>query len=126
LILWARAITSYQAALRWALVNMSFALPVKRIRETKTLIAFHHPKPSYPFHVLLIPKRDIRDLASISSQESDFLVDLFETVGALVREFNLQSLGYRLIANGGPHQDFPLLHFHLISEKSQPDTSPRT
>jgi len=31
-----------------------------------------------------------------------------------VDEFHLQA--YRLIVNGGKYQDFPHLHFHLISD----------
>ena len=33
---------------------MSFVIPVKRLRETDTLMAFYHPKPSYRFHVFLV------------------------------------------------------------------------
>ncbi|MEZ4510613.1 MAG: hypothetical protein R3C62_01950 [Chloroflexota bacterium] len=38
---------------------MSFLIPVQRLRETATLLAFHHPKPSYPLHILLVPKRPL-------------------------------------------------------------------
>jgi diadenosine tetraphosphate (Ap4A) HIT family hydrolase len=31
-----------------------------------------------------------------------------------VEEFHLQA--YRLIVNGGEYQDFPHLHFHLVSD----------
>jgi hypothetical protein len=30
--------------------------------------------------------------------------------------------GYRLIVNGGKYQDFPYLHFHLISDLNTPTT----
>lgn len=93
---------------------MGFAIPVKRLRETETLMAFHHPKPSYPFHVLLVPKRAVKSLMEFDSTDSAFLTDLHSTVQSLVKEFHLTA--YRLIVNGGEHQDFPQLHFHLISE----------
>ena len=51
--------------LGWFVAHMSFLIPVDRLRETETLIAFYHPRPSYPFHVLLIPKR-ARDSFGIS------------------------------------------------------------
>lgn len=38
---------------------MSFAIPVERLHETLTLLAFYHPKPSYAVHILLVPKRSI-------------------------------------------------------------------
>ena len=98
----------------WIFAHMSFAIPVKRLRETKTLMAFHHPKPSYPFHVLLVPKKSVESLMKLDSTDSAFLTDLYCAVQSLVDEFHLPA--YRLIVNGGEYQDFPQLHFHLISE----------
>ena len=95
---------------------MTFALPVARVRETNTLIAFHHPHPAYPVHILLVPKQPLAGLADVGAQESAFLADLFETVRSLVAEFDLDRRGYRLIANGGRYQEVPHLHFHLITE----------
>jgi histidine triad (HIT) family protein len=93
---------------------MSFAIPVKRLRETETLLAFQHPKPSYPYHVLIVPKQAVATLLELDPHNSAFLTDLYATVQSLVTEFHLPV--YRLIVNGGEYQDFPQLHFHLISE----------
>ena len=93
---------------------MSFAIPVKRLRETATLMAFQHPKPSYPFHVLLVPKKAILSLRELDANDTTFLSDVYSTVQQLVDEFQLSA--YRLIVNGGEFQDFPQLHFHLVSE----------
>ncbi len=92
---------------------MSFAIPVKRLRETETLLAFYHPKPAYKFHVLLVPKKSVASLKEFDSKDSVFLTDLYSTVQSLMDEFGLSA--YRLIVNGGEYQDFPQLHFHLIS-----------
>ena len=102
---------------------MSFALPVQRLRETPTLLAFHHPRPSHPLHILLVPKRPLRSLADLGAEESEFLVELFETVRSLVAEFDLEKCGYRLIANGGKYQEVAHLHFHLVAE-SRPAAPP--
>lgn len=98
----------------WIFEHMSFAIPVKRLRETERLIAFHHPKPSYPFHVLLMPKKAVISLKELDVSDTAFLTDLYSTVQNLVNEFQLPA--YRLIVNGGEYQDFPQLHFHLVSE----------
>ena len=97
----------------WIFTYMSFLIPVNRLRETSSLIAFHHPSPSYEFHVLIVPKRQVDSLASLNLQDTAFLTDLYATVQSLVDEFHLKA--YRLIVNGGEYQDFPHLHFHLIS-----------
>ena len=98
----------------WLFEYMSFGIPVQRLRETQTLMAFHHPKPSYKFHVLLVPKKGVASLEELDSNDSAFLSDLYSTVQSLVDEFQLPA--YRLIVNGGEYQDFPQLHFHLISD----------
>ena len=93
---------------------MSFAIPVQRLRETDTWMAFYHPKPVYNFHVLLVPKKSVTSLMDVDPTDSAFFTDLYSTVQSLVDEFHLSA--YRLVVNGGEYQDFPQLHFHLISE----------
>jgi histidine triad (HIT) family protein len=100
----------------WGFTYMSFAIPVNRLRETKTLIAFYHPKPSYMLHILIVPKRNIAQLGALTAADSDFMVDLFQNVQSLVDELDLEARGYRLIANGGKYQDVPHLHFHLVAD----------
>lgn len=95
---------------------MSFLIPVNRLRETETLIAFHHPKPSHPTHILLVPKRPLSNMLAIQTSDADFLSDVFQTVQSLVAEFQLDKGGYNLSVNGGSYQDVPHLHFHLISD----------
>lgn len=95
---------------------MGHLIPIQPVHETEALIAFYHPKPSYPLHILIIPKRPISGLEDIQAEDQDFLSDLFECVAVLVRKQGLDARGYRLIANGGRYQEVPLLHFHLISE----------
>lgn len=102
---------------RWVFTTMSFAIPVKRLRETGTLMAFHHPQPGHPVHILLVSKQPFSTLLDVSPDDADFLHDLFETVQSLVREFSLERGGYRLITNGGAYQDVPHLHFHLVADR---------
>lgn len=103
--------------LKVVFAKMSFTVPVQRLRETPALIAFYHPSPGYPFHVLIVPKRSYRSLVDLDPGDMAFQHDLFTTITSLVNEFGLESRGYRLVANGGRNQDVPILHFHLISEK---------
>jgi len=97
----------------WIFEHMSFAIPVNRLRETDTLMAFYHPKPSYDFHVLLVPKKAVKSLQELDPKDSTFLTELYSAVQSLVDEFHLSA--WRLIVNGGEYQDFPQLHFHLVS-----------
>jgi diadenosine tetraphosphate (Ap4A) HIT family hydrolase len=63
--------------------------------------------------VLLVPKKAVASLTDFDPEDTAFLTDLYSIVQNLVDEFHLPA--YRLIVNGGTYQDFPQLHFHLIS-----------
>ena len=102
--------------LGWVMSQMSFAIPVERLRETETLMAFHHPHPSHGVHILLVPKRPFSSLMDVPLEASDFLRDLLETVQLLVGQYGLEEKGYRLVVNGGDYQEVPHLHFHLVAE----------
>lgn len=54
----------------------------------------------------------------MTTSDEIFLVDLIKTVKDLVNDLGLERDGYRLIVNGGKYQEFPWLHFHLISGPS--------
>jgi histidine triad (HIT) family protein len=108
---------SFYRILIWMLNKVPFALPLKRLRETNALVAFQHPRPAHPFHVILIPRQAIRSFADLDPADP-FLQDLVAVTQFLVIENQLSA--YRLIVNGGEYQEFPHLHFHLISESPFP------
>lgn len=99
----------------WIFAHMSFLIPAKRLRETDTLLAFHHPNPAHPFHVLLVPKNELRSFADLQPADP-FMADLVTCVQSIVTEYHLPA--YRLIVNGGEYQEFPHLHFHLVSDQA--------
>jgi diadenosine tetraphosphate (Ap4A) HIT family hydrolase len=101
----------------WIIAHMSFAIPAGRLRETDTLLVFEHPQPVHTFHVIILPRQDIRSFAELDPADP-FLADLVTVVQSLVAEYRLPA--YHLVVNGGAYQDFPHLHFHLISESSSP------
>ena len=90
----------------WCLENMSELLPVNKISETDSLICFYHPQLVYQVHILLVPKKDIRDLSQLDPIKDEFLVDMFSTVRTLVNEMDLEKDGYRLIVNEGDIRNF--------------------
>ena len=100
----------------WVFAHASFILPLKRIHETKTLIAFHHPKPSYATHIILIPKKAIRGIQAITRADGDTLIEIVQTANQIGRELNLSD--YKLIVNAGAYQDVMQLHFHLTTDST--------
>ncbi len=106
-------------ARRW-FGSLSRWLPVQRVYATDRLLAFYHPRPSYPVHILIVPKADIASLEALRGHEAALYADLVRAVQTIVGQLGLAERGYRLIINGGAYQDVPLLHAHLISETELP------
>ena len=102
--------------LHWIIAYFSFAIPGEKLVETDSVLAFHHPSPSSPLHILIVPKAKYRSINDLPSADLVFESGLFLAVNELVRRFDLEDYGYRLIANGGNAQEVDHLHFHLISD----------
>lgn len=86
---------------------------VEIIEETPTILAFRHTKPSYPFHVVIVPRIHVERLVDIE----DMLVvkEIFDVAKKIILRYGLHESNYRVITNGGSFQDSMHVHFHLIS-----------
>ena len=81
--------------------------------DTPNLLAFFHPKPSHACHIVLVPKSAIRSITDGDAGDP-FFYELINSVKQIVNDYDLPA--YRLVVNGGAYQEFPHLHFHLISD----------
>lgn len=84
------------------------------VLETDMTVAIRHPKPENRIHYVIIPKRDIRDIGTLSEEDRDYLVDAFAVIQELIKEEHLTK--YEVITNGPEKQSMTYLHFHLIGE----------
>ena len=98
--------------------HMMRYLPVDRLGENAHWIAFYHPKPVYPLHILILPKQELRSLPTVAGDDIGLYDDLFRLVRQIIYDFTLETKGYRLITNGGPNQSIPIWHWHLVCEAS--------
>lgn len=81
------------------------------VAETEKTIVFKHPLPSAPVHLLIIPKRDIRNIADATAADREYITDALLVAGELVRERKLTR--YEVTTNGPGVQQAAYLHFHL-------------
>lgn len=100
----------------YAFEYASSMIPVRRLFEDRTVMAFIHPVPFWDIHYLIVPKRRIPSFASIDlteRQERDRILQILQTAQALARKNHLAD--YTVLVNGGEYQDVPQLHFHVAS-----------
>jgi histidine triad (HIT) family protein len=98
--------------------NILHALQVLRLtalRETPGWMAFCHPSPAYPVHIIIVPKKPWKDWLDLEVKDPEVMREFVTLTQAMIRDFELTPAGYRLIMNGGANQTFPHLHFHLVA-----------
>ena len=107
-------------------INNIFAKIIRKeaeaniIFENKHILCFKDIFPKAPVHILIIPKGQFKDIFDFSlnatSEEKNAIYDGFAKV---IRIFNLELDGCRIISNQGIHgrQEVPHLHFHLLGGK---------
>lgn len=97
--------------------KLSGLLPVKRIKETDKVIAFWHPQPFWEKHILIVPKKAIKKLATLKPDELVYVEEAFRVAEEIVDELGWGKEGYTLSVNGGSRQEVHQLHFHLAAGK---------
>jgi histidine triad (HIT) family protein len=83
---------------------------VRRVYETEQIIAFHHPSPSWPFHVLFVPKVGIASFLDIRPEHVPLVGDLVQLAVATASQSGVEAGSFALMANGGAYQDVGQLH----------------
>ena len=86
---------------------------VDKIYDSDKVLAFHHTKPSYIKHVVIIPKKNIKDLVSLDEKDNDILIEMMEVAKDIAATFDMNE-GIRVVTNMGRFQDSSHLHFHVI------------
>lgn len=90
-------------------------IPCDKVFENERIIAFHDIAPVAPVHLLIVPKKPIKNLADASEEDAAVLGECLLIAKKLAKDFGLVD-GFRVIANSGRQsgQIVPHIHFHLL------------
>ena len=83
------------------------------VKETDKTIVLEHPSPQARIHYLVIPKKDMKNIADVPGADREYLLDAINVAGEIIRAKNLTN--YRLTTNGPGYQGVTYLHFHLTA-----------
>ena len=81
------------------------------VYETDKTIAIREPLPRGHLHYVIIPKRDMKNIADISLADSAYLMDALLVSRHLIEKDKMHR--YRLYTNGPGLQSVTYLHWHL-------------
>ncbi|HCJ52110.1 MAG: hypothetical protein A2898_02710 [Candidatus Kerfeldbacteria bacterium RIFCSPLOWO2_01_FULL_48_11] len=85
------------------------------IYETDKTVVISHPEPTTPVHYVVIPKKDIKNAAGITAEDTPYLADAFAVMSKLIEDDGL--VQYKITTNGPGLQAVTYLHFHLTSNE---------
>ena len=92
-------------------------IPANIVYEDDLCLAFHDIDAKAPIHVLLIPKKEVVNVAALSDEDQALAGHLLLSVGKIARELGVAETGYRVVANCGTDggQSVDHLHFHILA-----------
>lgn len=103
---------------------LSGKVAVETVFETENVLAFHHTRPFWETHVVVIPKRHISSLLTLEKSDESLLLELIAVIRQVAGLIVKNSGAARVLTNLGDYQDSKHLHFHVYSgERIRPDNS---
>ena len=94
---------------------LSGRTPINKVLETDNVLAFHHTRPFWPVHIVVIPKRHISSLLTLEPDDNDLLIELFAAIKQIAAQVVAERGAARVLTNLGQYQDSKHLHFHISS-----------
>lgn len=93
-------------------------IPSEKVYETDNILAFKDINPKAPVHILIIPKKEIKDLQSLQPEDYSLISEIMQAAQKIANDLGVAD-GYRLLTNNGPlaGQEVFHLHFHLLGGK---------
>ena len=88
-------------------------LATHKVLETKNVLAIYDVNPVAKIHILIIPKKHIESVMTVSDVNANDLVNLFQAAQKIVNDRKLDA--FRLAFNGGKYQHVAHLHMHLLA-----------
>ena len=88
-------------------------IPAKIAYEDDRCLAFHDVNPQAPVHVLLIPKKFIRSMAELASNDQDLMGHMMVKASEIAKSLGLAENGYRIVVNTNRDGGQSVFHLHI-------------
>src|SRR5688500_13288463 len=86
---------------------------VERVFETENVLAYHHTRPFWETHIVVIPKIHVGSLLTID--DNALLLELIDAIKQVAAGVVEEKGAARVLTNLGNYQDSKHLHFHVNS-----------
>ena len=86
---------------------------VRIVTETANVLAYHHTRPFWPEHIVVIPKRHVGSLLTTDTQDAPLLLELLTVIREVAAKVVAEHGACRVLTNLGEYQDSRHLHWHI-------------
>jgi len=87
-------------------------IPARKVYEDEHTFAFEDIDPKAPTHILVVPKKHIRGLKEVASEDAEIVGRCHLTAAFVARERGIEN-GYRTVLNVGPGAGQSVFHLHV-------------
>lgn len=93
-------------------------IPCSKVFENDRILAFRDINPQAPVHILIIPKKEIKNISDITEDDQALIGEMFVVARQIALEQGIFD-NFRVVTNSGPDagQVIYHLHFHLLGGK---------
>ncbi|RLU86248.1 HIT family hydrolase [Streptomyces griseocarneus] len=102
---------------------LSGRTPITVVAETDTVLAFEHTRPSYPVHIVVVPKQHTSSLTDLGAGGPALLGEVMEVVRDIAAQVLAEHGAAQVVTNVGEYQDSRHLHFHVL-HRGRPEQTP--
>tara|TARA_B100001964_G_C13716001_1_gene372434 strand:+ start:51 stop:392 length:342 start_codon:yes stop_codon:yes gene_type:complete len=88
-------------------------IDAKILYEDDISLAFNDISPKAPYHILIIPKEEIKTLNDIQDKHKMLIGHLFIVAKKLAKKFNINKKGYRVVFNCNEDAGQTVFHIHM-------------
>jgi len=85
------------------------------VHEDELVLAYHHTRPFWEVHIVVVPKRHIASLTTAGPEDEPDLRAVLQVVAAVARQVEQEHGAAAVLTNLGAYQDSKHLHVHVHS-----------
>lgn len=91
------------------------------VLETEDALGYHHTKPFWETHIVVVPKQHIPSFTQTDALDGDLLLRVLQAVREVASQVETECGAAGVLTNLGAYQDSKHLHFHVYSGPRRPE-----
>ena len=96
-------------------VAVPHAEALEIVFEDEDILGFHHTRPFWHTHIVVVPKKHIASLTTVTEDDAHLMNRLFTAVQCIAHDVEESTGAAAVLTNLGRYQDSKHLHIHIHS-----------